>query len=172
MRISHKIVINLLLVVILLAGVSPVFAESSKNGTHQVVRETVTWTMDSCQSINVVVTGTGQRHEEITTQVYKDGSSRIVINDLVIGNASDNNGATYRFYYVNHSSQNVPASGAPISIKMDDLFLLKGNSSSANNLHVAFVWSWTFNPPASYWPPVDNWAKTYTLGDPITCDPI
>ncbi len=174
MRMSHKLVINLLLALVLLAGVSPVFAESSENGTHQVVRETVTWSMspNTCKSINVDMNGTGQRYEEITTQVNKDGSSRIVVKDLVIGNAKDAKGGTYRFYYVNHSTENVPATGSLHRIKMDDLFLLKGNSSSANNLHVAFVWSWTYAPPASYWPPVDNWVKTFTLGDPLTCDPI
>ena len=66
MRISHKIVINLLLVVVLLAGVSPVFAESSGNVTHEVVGGTVLWSLSSavCQSINVNIDGKGERSEK------------------------------------------------------------------------------------------------------------
>ena len=43
----------------------------------------------------------------ITTQ-YADGSSRIIVNDLVTGTADDSTGS-YHFTYRNHSIEDVPA---------------------------------------------------------------
>ena len=153
-------------------------AAPASTTTHQTIHETVTWTMPAgqCSALNVTVDGTGQRNESIATTVNADGSQRAVIDDLVIGTALDNHGLAYRFYYVNHSVWDTPASGAPVAIKMDDLFLLQNKAAEAQNRYVvkaAFVWRWTYDPNTeAYWPPVHNFVQTHTSGDPINCDPI
>jgi hypothetical protein len=175
MRLARKLVIHMFFAMILLAGVVPVSAHSGKDSTHTIVNGPVSWELSpaACKSINSVIDGSGQRHEETETKVNKDGSSRIVDEDVVSGTAVDARGATYHFLYTNHSTRLVPTSGTPISIQMDDLFILKGDNSMANNLRVAFSWSWTYDPlTSSYWPPVDNFVQTSTLGDPFGCDPI
>jgi hypothetical protein len=180
MQTVRKIGTGLLLFVLLLAGFSPVSADPGKGGSHQVIREKVTWTMDPgvCKNIDAVINGTGERRQEIETKVKRDGTTIQVIDDLVSGKAVDENGATYHFLYVNHSTWVTPTSGSPVSIQMKDLFLLNGDRSKKNNLRVAFNWSWTYvpadpnNPTANYWPPVDNFVEKYTLGEPLTCDPI
>jgi len=145
---------------------------------HSTVKETVNWTMPAgqCASLNGEVSGTGQRSETIDTVLKLDGSSQVFINDLVTGTAQGSDGQQYNFYYANHSTWNTPASGSPVAIKMDDLFLLQSSAAKAQNryvLKVAFVWSWRYDPTtAAYWPPVDNLVKSYTAGDPINCDPI
>jgi hypothetical protein len=145
---------------------------------HSTVKETINWTMPAgqCASVDGEVTGTGQRSETIDTLIKPDGSSQVVINDLVVGTAQGSDGQQYSFYYANHSIWTSPASGSPVAIKMDDLFLLQNSSGGASNRYVvkaAFVWRWTYDPnTAAYWPPVDNFVQTHTLGDPINCDPI
>ena len=129
-----------------------------------------------CSGLNVTVDGTGQRNMVTVTTVKADGSQQAVIDDLVIGTAVDNNGLKYRFHYGNHSVWDTPASGAPVQIKMNDLFLLQTKATEASNRYVvkvAFVWRWTYDPNTSaYWPPVDNFQPIATVGDPLTCDPI
>ena len=145
---------------------------------HRTVKETVNWTMPAgqCASLDGEVTGTGQRNETIDTVTKLDGSAVMVINDVVIGTAVDTTGLNYNFHYANHSIWNTPAAGTPVSIKMDDLFLLQNSSSAANNRYAvkaAFVWHWTYDPNTeAYWPPVDNFVQVRTVGDPINCDPI
>jgi hypothetical protein len=152
-------------------------AAPSATTTHQTVRETVTWTLpaDQCSALpsGVSVSGTGQRHAEINTKENADGSSRIVINDLVKGSAVGSNGATYHFIYANHSIEERPpeGSGLPIQVSMTDSFELNG-SRGAGHLSVGFNWRWTYTPPAAIWPPVDNWEQISTRGDPLNCDPI
>ncbi len=179
MKKLRKLVTYLGLVLVILSGVSPAAAATNRSTTHQTVRGLVPWTLTpgtgfyQCQNISVVINGQGMRREEITTKTNPDGSTRIIAQDRVSGTATDANGETYTFLYVNHSSTVVPASGTPIAIKMSDLFLLKGDSSSDNNLHVAFNWSWTYDPnTSSYWPPVDNFVQKFTIGNPYGCDPI
>ena len=177
MKIVRKIVPFFLLVMILFAGAVPVSAKSTSGATHTVVNEPVSWTLNpgpgGCMNINAVINGSGQRHEEIVTKATRDGSTRAVYEDLVTGSAVDANGATYTFLYVNHSTWVTPASGTPVAIKMNDLFVLRADNSRVNNLRVAFNWSWTYDPLTSaYWPPVDNFVKTFTVGDPYGCDPI
>ncbi len=146
--------------------------------THDTVKEAVAWTIPAgqCQSLNVTVDGTGQRNETINTVTNADGSSLMVIDDVVVGAAVDSTGLKYNFFYANHSTWNTPAAGTPVQIRMDDLFLLQSKGSAAANRSVvkaAFVWSWTYDPnTAAYWPPVDNFVQTHTVGDPINCDPI
>ena len=70
-----------------------------------------------CASLAGEVTGTGQRNETIDTLMKLDGSSHVVINDLVVGTAQSSNGDKYNFYYINHSTWNSPASGTPVAIR-------------------------------------------------------
>jgi hypothetical protein len=171
--------VSLLLAVMLFAA-APALAAAPRAAasTREVIKETVTWTMPAgqCSSLSVAVTGTGQRNETIVTTTNADGSQRQIIEDVVIGTAVDTNGLKYSFFYGNHSIWNTPASGKPVSIKMNDLFLLQTRASAANNGYVvnaAFNWSWTYDPTTSeYWPPVDNVVKAHTTGEPLTCDPI
>lgn len=175
MKAIRNIVSALSLMVPLFAGVLPVSASASTATTHQVVNEPVSWTLDPsyCKQINVVILGNGQRHEEIETSPTQDGGTLMITEDRVSGTATDANGATYQFLYVNHASWLTSASGTMVSIQMNDLFLLKGDSLDGNNLRVAFKWSWTYDPLTSAdWPPVDNFVKTFTTGDPYNCDPI
>ncbi len=179
MRISRKLFVFLPLAVMLAAAAPALAAAPHAAGvTRQTVHETVTWTMPAgqCQGLAVTVDGTGQRAETTVTTTRADGSQQAVIDDLVAGTAVDNHGLKYSFYYANHSVWDTPASGAPVGIKMEDLFLLQNKAAEAQNryvLKVAFVWRWTYDPnTAAYWPPVDNFVKTATLGDPINCDPI
>jgi pectate lyase len=171
MRTSQPVVRIVLLVSLFLIAVPASFAAPSASTTHQTVTETVTWSMSpaQCSSLSVPISGTGQRHQEIITQVNADGTQRIIINDVVKGTATDSTGS-YHFVYTNHSIQDVPASGSPVNIQMVDSFLLNG-TGSAKHMNVGFNWRWTFVPPALF-PPVDNWQQISTRGDPLHCDPI
>ena len=140
-----------------------------------MIKETVTWAMspDVCADINVDITGTGQRKQETETKHNRDGSTVQVIDDVVKGTAVDTKGGKYTFLYVNHSTWVTNKSGTSVSIRMKDLFLLTGIRSKTNNLHVAFDWGWTYDPTQSeYWPPNDSLVEYFTLGEPLTCDPI
>jgi hypothetical protein len=103
--------------------------------------------------------------------VNADGSSQILINDLVTGTAVDSNGGTYHFVYHNHSTQDVPSGSGPIQVSMVDSFVLNGDGGAAH-MSVGFNWRWTYTPPAELWPPVDHWQKVSTRGEPFLCDPI
>jgi len=176
---SRKLTVSLLLAVMLFAA-APALAAAphAPVSTREVVKETVTWTIPAgqCSSLSAEVTGIGQRNETIVTTTKADGSQTQVIEDAVSGTAVDTNGQKYTFFYGNHSVWNTPASGTPVSIKMNDLFLLQTRASAANNGYVvraSFVWRWTYDPTTSEaWPPVDNFVKVQTFGEPLTCDPI
>jgi hypothetical protein len=176
---SRKLIVSLLLAVMLFAA-APALAAAPRSAasTREVVKETVTWTIPAgqCSSLSVEVTGSGQRNETIVTTTNADGSQRQIIDDVVIGTAVDTNGMKYSFFYGNHSIWNTPASGTPVSIKMNDLFLLQTRASAANNGYVvkaAFTWRWTYDPNTSpLFPPVDNFVNSRTIGEPLTCDPI
>jgi len=179
MRRSRKLILFLPLAVMLVVAVPLASAAPAAAGTtRDRVHETVTWTMPAgqCQGLDVTVDGTGQRDETTLTTTRPDGSQQAIIDDVVAGTALDHNGLAYAFYYANHSVWDTPASGSPVAIKMNDLFLLQNKTSEAQNryvLKVAFVWRWTYDPnTAAYWPPVDNLVQTHTLGDPYNCDPI
>jgi hypothetical protein len=175
MPIVRKLVVALLMMLMLFAASTSASAAPSATTTHETVRgETVTWSLpaDQCPSLpaGVSVDGTGQRIAVTKTKVNADGSTQIVINDLVTGAAVGSNGATYHFVYHNHSTQNVPSAGGPIQISMTDSFVLNGDGG-AGHMSVGFNWRWTFTPPA-LWPPHDNWQQISTRGDPFLCDPI
>jgi hypothetical protein len=145
---------------------------------HDTIKETVNWTIPAgqCSSLSLEVSGTGQRNEIFNIVTNADGSDRKIIDDVVVGTAVDANGGKYNFYYANHSIWTTPASGTPVSIKMNDLFLLQNNAGAVNNGYVvkaAFTWRWTYDPNTSApWPPVDNFVNGRTVGEPLTCDPI
>jgi len=103
--------------------------------------------------------------------VNPDGSSELIVNDVVRGDAVDSNGDTYHFIYTNHSITSTPAGSGPIQIHMTDNFVLNGRGA-AGHLVVGFNWSWTYTPPAEGWPPADNWQQNSTRGVPLLCDPI
>ena len=141
--------------------------------TRQVVNETVNWTMlpgdAGCKVLKRQLDGVGQRHEEIITKTFNDGTQTVIINDLVTGTATDSKGS-YKFTYVNHSSDTLPGGSDTHTISMVDSFLVFGAGSP--QLNISFNWRWTYPSDGSYWPPKDNWLKFSTRGDPLTCDPI
>lgn len=165
----------LFLVLMLTSGTVHAAQPGEGNATTRIVREQVNWNLpaDVCAQLpaGVSLSGTGTRFAVITTKKNADGSTLIVNSDFVVGTATDSNSATYNFVYTNQNRHTVPAGGAPIQVKMTDVFLLTGNGG-VNNYDVAFKWSWTYSPPEEEWPPVHNWKKIYTLGDSLTCDPL
>jgi len=167
----RRLMLPTLIALLLVASASSAFAGGPVTVTHQTVGGTVLWTIPAgqCKAAPLELNGSGERHQEIITKVYADGSSTILINDLVKGTASDSTG-TYHFSYTNHSTETVPAGGGAHQIEMVDSFILNGNGSA--KLNIGFNWRWTFTPPALYWPPIDNLQKISTRGDPLTCDPI
>jgi hypothetical protein len=167
----RRLMLPALIALLLVASASSAFAEGRVTVTHETVGGTVDWTIPAgqCKAVKFELKGSGERHEEIITRVYANGSSTILINDVVKGTASDSTG-TYHFSYTNHSTETVPAGGGAHQIEMVDSFILNGNGSA--KLNVGFNWRWTFTPPALYWPPVDNWQKISDRGDPLNCDPI
>jgi hypothetical protein len=170
MQTSRKHIIVVVVAVLLLVSAPAAFASGPVSVTHDAISETVTWFMPSsqCAQLQADLSGIGERHMEKTTKVYADGSSEVLINDLVKGTASDSTG-TYRFTYVNHSIETVPAGGGAHQIEMVDSFVLNGNGSA--KLSVGFNWRWTYTPPAPLFS-LDNLQKISTRGDPLSCDPI
>jgi hypothetical protein len=171
---ARKLGILLLLGLLLLVGVPTAAAAPSATITHTTVRESVSWTLPAGQCPNlpagISVSGTGERFMVIITSVSVDGSTRIIINDVVRGTAWDSTG-TYSFKYSNHSIEDVPAGAGAHQIKMTDSFVLNGNGST-KHMNVGFNWSWSYTPPAAPFPPVDNWRRISEHGDPLLCDPI
>ena len=168
----RRLMLPALVALLLATSASAAFAGGPVTVTHESADGAIlTWSMspDNCKQLQVPLSGTGEQHQEKTTKVYADGSSTILINDLVKGTASDSTG-TYHFSYTNHSTETVPAGGGAHQVQMVDSFVLNGNGSA--KLNVGFNWRWTFTPPALYWPPVDNWQKISDRGDPLNCDPI
>ena len=166
-----------LLVLTLLAAVPVAFAAPSATTTDEIVRETVTWTLspDQCSAIQDPISATGKRLRVVTTTVKSDGSKEIIDHDFVTGTAKDTKDRTYYFVYSNQTVQLVPRRGSPIDASMTDTFEVTSLSTrgSPNNLKLAFVWRWTYSPPAEeMWPPMHNLTKVFTRSDPLTCDPI
>lgn len=170
MHSSRKRLIAVVAVLLLLVAVPSAFASGPVSVTHDTVDGPVNWSMtpDQCGELKVPLSGSGERHMVITTKAYADGSSEILINDLVTGAASDSTG-TYGFKYTNHSIETIPAGGGEHQIEMVDSFVLNGNGSA--KLNVGFNWRWTFTPPDLF-PPVNNFRAISTRGDPLHCDPI
>jgi hypothetical protein len=167
-----------LLALMLAVAVPAASAESHATTTSEIVRQTkVEWALPAgqCASLpaDVAVSGIGQRLQVITTIEKQNGQKEIIDHDFVTGTAKDDKHGTYSFVYTNQYRQLVPKSGSPIKVYMTDSFVLSGNDGAAS-LNVAFVWRWTYRPAdgEAYWPPVHDWKQDFTLGDPLTCDPI
>lgn len=174
----RKLVLYLLLALMLVVAVSSASAAARETITSTIVRQPkVTWALPAgqCPSLppDVSVSAEGQRLQVITTIEKQNGQKEIIDHDFVTGTAKDNKGGTYRFVYTNQYRQIVPKSGSPVKVSMTDSFVLNGDGA-APSLNVAFVWRWTYRPAKNeaYWPPVHNWKKDFTLGDPLLCDPI
>jgi hypothetical protein len=138
------------------------------------------------------------RVKNATQQGRPDGTTRIVITDLVKGTASDNFGATYTFVYENNATFDFD--GSTVTVQMKDTFKLKGGDV---NYIIGFNWSWAY--PASSLELVEvkdtsgetinievspflfatndgvnenpnivpgSWLQLSTRGDPWNCDPL
>jgi hypothetical protein len=174
MRTPWRVIGSVLLAVLLIGVVASASEAASESITVETVRETVEWTLTpaQCSEIDVRIHGTGKRLQVITTTVDPDGSKEIINNDFVSGPAVDRKGGRYYFVYAAQIQELVPPDGAPVQVHVTDAFDLHGNNGD-NNLNVSFVWHWTYSPPdEEFWPPVHDWRKEFTLGDPLHCDPI
>jgi hypothetical protein len=79
------------------------------------------------------------RVKNVTQKERPDGTTQIVITDLVKGTASDNFGATYTFVYENNATFNFD--GSTVTVQMKDTFELKGGDV---NYTVGFNWRWAY----------------------------
>ena len=161
-----------LLLPITLIGTSLISAQENTKVTNQVTRETVDWSLsaEQCDKLEEDLSGTGEKTASLTTTEAEDGSKHTVEDVIITGTASDSTG-TYTFVYANRAVRDIPPEGeGTTAIFMIDSFYLHGTGTA--DLNEAFIWSWTFTPPAEEWPPVDNWEQMHTLGDPINCDPL
>jgi hypothetical protein len=79
------------------------------------------------------------RVKQATQNGRPDGTTRIVITDLVKGTASDNFGAKYAFIYENNSTYDFD--GSTVTVHMKDTFRLKGGDV---NYTVGFNWRWAY----------------------------
>jgi hypothetical protein len=132
------------------------------------VRTPVTFTLSGCTSLpaGLTVNGSGEGFLVINSRVDQNGFTHIERNDLVTGNATDSNGATYVFNYHNHASFDIPPGGFPFSAATTDHFYLVGDGQ-ANQLEVHFVATVTFTSPTTV---IFNFINVH--GNPKTCDPI
>ena len=171
MSLSRTFTIHVLLALMLFVGVSPAAAAPAAN--HEVVTGPADFFIpaDQCPLLpaGVSISGTGERHEVINTHTKADGTTEIRTNDLIKGVATDSNGGAHKFVYHNSSTLTIPPSG-DYSISMNDSFELTGPGP---HYSVTFNWRWTYTPPASFWPPVDNWEQLNGNPDDIfLCDPL
>ena len=78
----------------LIVGTSTAWAGPLAKGTntHVVDDGTVGWTLPAgqCLPLRVDLTGSGERHRVTITKVNADGSTTIIINDVVRGTAGRN----------------------------------------------------------------------------------
>ena len=170
MSLSRKLMVHVLLALMLFVVVSS--ATAAPAAAHQVVSEPVSFTIpaDQCPELpaGVSVSGSGERLMIINTHTMKDGTTEIRVNDLIKGVATDSNGGAHKFVYHNSSTETILPSGLH-EFSMNDSFVLNGPGP---HYSVSFNWRWTYTPPESYWPPVDNWEQLSTKGDIFACDPL
>lgn len=171
----NKIVSLTAAVGIVLLGASPALARSHINA-QSTLNEPVTWTLAPglCPSLpaDLVLSGSGERHKVTNTKANADGSISVLINDLVTGTATDNQGGTYHFKYTNHSIDSISAGGAH-QISMVDSFVLNGDGS-AKHMNIGFNWSWSYHDPNGPFDviPLANLVQQSTRGEPLLCDPL
>jgi hypothetical protein len=151
------------------------FAAVEGNYATKIVKGDVEFTIpaDACSLLpaGLEVSGTGKRFQVLSTKLKKNGSTLEISNDFIDGTATDNNGGTYNFVYTNQAQHVFPKGGGAVQVNMTDTFILD-NTNGTNDYTVAFHWKWTYTPPAGEWPPNDNWDQMWTIGDPLTCDPL
>jgi hypothetical protein len=170
MSLSRKLTINLLLVLMLFVGVSPVAAAGND---HQVFTGTASFSIaaDQCPLLpaGVSVEGSGESVAIVNSRTLPDGSIVVRINNLIKGDAIDSNGGAHQFVYHNSSTQTILPSGFT-TISMNDSFELTGPGP---HYSVGFNWRWTFTGPDLVFPPVDNWVNLHGDRDLVlACDPL
>jgi hypothetical protein len=79
------------------------------------------------------------RVKRVINKEMPDGKRRIEIFDRIRGTASDQNGTTYRFLYINNSSYDFD--GRKVKARMVDYFSLKGGEV---NYTLGFRWRWAY----------------------------
>ena len=170
---TSKLVVHVLLALMLFAGVSS--AAAAPAADHQVVSETVSFAIpaDQCPELpaGVSISGTGERLMIINTRMMADGTTEILVNDLIKGVATDSNAGVHKFVYHNSSTEIIPA-GGDHTVSMNDAFVLSGPGPQFS---VTFNWRWTYNPDLDegIWPPARNLEMLH--GDPnliFACDPL
>jgi hypothetical protein len=186
-----------LLAVIFLGLVPPALAASVTHYTVRLENATIPWLFpleSFCSEIpeGVVVSPDdfgSDRVKQASLKELPDGTTRLVITDLVTGTATDNLGNTYRFVYQNVSTY--VYDGSIVEVHMMDTFRLRGGDV---NFTTGFNWSWAYEAasfgivvstdggqtvnldpnPFSFPPEVisGSWRQLSTRGDPFNCDPL
>jgi hypothetical protein len=151
-------------------GIAPASGVSAATVTNSTqARAPIAFTLTGCPNLpaGLMVFGSGDDFLVINSRVDVDGVSHLERNDLATGNATDSNGASYRFSYHNHSNMTIPPGGFPWSFTTTDHFNLVGNGQ-ADQMQVHFVARVTFPSPSD--PPLIEFVNS--RGNPFFCDPI
>src|SRR5262249_53408535 len=132
-------------VIVSLLIVPSAFAQTSQ------IRTPVSFTLSGCSMLppGLTIYGSGESFMVVNSRIDSNGTAHIEQNNLVVGTATDSNGAVYSFNYHNHASMEIPASGFPFSFQTTDHFNLVGNGQ-ANQFQVHFVARGTFFSPTSF----------------------
>jgi hypothetical protein len=204
-----RIVLATTMLVGLLVGVSQsVFAGPATHFTVRLNNATIPWLFpppDGLSSFcSEVPEGVHINPEDLGSNRVKqasqkdrpNGSTQIVITDLVKGTASDNFGAAYTFVYENNATFDFD--GSIVNVAMKDTFKLKGGDV---NYTVGFNWRWAYSAGSLevveieengtvdlavdpfFFATADgvsedpnivpgSWQKLSTRGDPFNCDPL
>jgi hypothetical protein len=115
----------------------------------------------------LVVNGTIEGTDVITTSVNSAGVMHVNVNSLELGSATDSNGATYVVNYHNHTGYDIQPGGFPYTQFTNDHFNLVG-SGQAGSLQVHFVIRLTFVDSVT--PPTFQVVNEH--GDAFDCDVI
>jgi hypothetical protein len=189
------------IVVCLLVGVSQsVFAGPAAHFTVRLNNATIPWVFpppeglssfcsEIPQGVHINPDDFGSDRVKQAIQIDRpDGTTQIVITDLVKGTATDNFGTTYSFVYENTTTYRFD--GSTVTVAMKDTFHLKGGDV---NYTVGFNWRWSYEAdsltvvevedngetvdlavaPFLFATDVPNtWEQLSTRGDPLNCDPL
>lgn len=177
-------------------GLTPTaFAGSATHYSVRLVNETIPWLYpltDACSripagvSINSDANGS-DRVKNLNVTEKGGGAKHILWTDLVKGTASDEDGVSYRFVYVNNTT--FEFDGSIVTAEMKDTFSLKGGNV---NFTVGFHWLWQYE--ADHLDVIDtgtdlgvdpfifvdgdivpgSWQILNNRGaeDPLSCDPL
>jgi hypothetical protein len=188
MHITRRILASVVVLMILVASSTTSAApRATSGGTH--ITTDVDFTLEAgsnggCPQLKTAIHGTGVLTNDITVTNYPDGSRRIVDVGVSNGKATDANGGSYRYEYVNRAVIHVPAEGTLVIVEDTDSFTLRGGNR-ANRVRVSFHWLWTYQPESlanivsfskigfpGLDPNATNVVKVKTISDPLLCDPI